>query len=82
MVFVRQTLAPGYERTLLGLLGILGGVLLISNYLLEDICFYELRLLTFPLPPLMCVLRFASETPTTLPMFEQALLRPFTIIIQ
>jgi hypothetical protein len=69
-----------------GLLSILGGVLFISNSLLEDICFDEVWLVTFLLRLLMCLLelrcmflRFVSETPTTLPKFLQAL---FTIFIQ
>lgn len=54
VALVRQILQPGYERTIQCLLGILGVVyefpifLLISNLLWEDICFDEVRLLTFP----------------------------------
>jgi hypothetical protein len=44
-----------YERMLQGLLGILGGVLLILNSLLDDICFDEVRLLTPLLSLLMCL---------------------------
>ncbi|KIM79693.1 hypothetical protein PILCRDRAFT_791278, partial [Piloderma croceum F 1598] len=74
IVTARQTLTPGYERTLQRLVGILGVVSKNpSNPNFDQFIFESISAL----------MRFVvSGTPTTLPTFEQALFEPFTIIIQ
>ena len=94
IVTARQTLTPGYERTLQRLVGILGVISKnpsnpnFDQFIFESISAlmrYELFLwlIGAPLSSLTYLLRFVvSGSPATLPTFEQALFGPFTIIIQ
>ncbi|KAF8148458.1 importin alpha re-exporter [Crassisporium funariophilum] len=74
IVTARQTLTPGFERTLARLVAILGVISKNPSNPLFDQYIFE---------SISGLMRFiVAGSPTALPTFEQALFNPFTIILQ